>query len=289
MTTRITVRGWYPSNVRLPVCKALRQCLAEDIGTDPREQGAAAAGAPQDCPRSPSVKTWMLPCFIRGVSCGGRRDVSPGVGGSQSGSAVGASKLMLSKRYDLDNSSSSSLNLGSGGWSDGNLMPEEGAPLAKPDEDGVAPLALFGEELAILEGFWPGSHNVTLLSRFVTVPLTGLTFNPWSTPPRRSILGTGWGSNQVQDLLQRFLGVWIPVSGWVLAVPQLEALSLICVIKQDRTGLCSIVAHAQVSARYPHHVSGGAHLQSLEGCGRASNGGQHCSSSHAGIRQISLC
>jgi hypothetical protein len=90
---------------------------------------------------------------IRGVSYGGSRGVSLGVGGSGSGSAAGASKLLLSKRYDLDDSSSSSSNLGSGGRSDDDSMPEEGAPLAKPDKDGVAPLALFGEELAILEGF----------------------------------------------------------------------------------------------------------------------------------------
>jgi hypothetical protein len=57
----IAARGWYPSNVSLPVCKALRQCLAVDIGMDPREEGAAAAGAPQDHPRSPTVTTWMLP------------------------------------------------------------------------------------------------------------------------------------------------------------------------------------------------------------------------------------
>jgi hypothetical protein len=57
----IAARGWYPSDVRLPVRKALRLCLAEDVGMDPREEGAAAAGASQDCLRSPNVTTWMLP------------------------------------------------------------------------------------------------------------------------------------------------------------------------------------------------------------------------------------
>ncbi len=82
---------------------------------------------------------------IRGVSRGEQRGVSLVGGGSHSKNAAGASKLVLSKRYGLDDSSSSSSNLGSGGWSDDNSMAEEGASLAKPDKDGVTPLVLFGE------------------------------------------------------------------------------------------------------------------------------------------------
>jgi hypothetical protein len=90
---------------------------------------------------------------IQGVSHGEQRGVSLVGGGSCSGITAGASKLVLSKRYDLDNSSSSSLNLGSGRWSNEDSMAEESASLAKPDEDGVAPLALFGEvaEIALLD------------------------------------------------------------------------------------------------------------------------------------------
>jgi hypothetical protein len=90
-----------------------------------------------------------------------------------------------SKRYDLDDYSSSSLNSGSGRWLDDDSMPEEGAPLAKPDKDGVVPLVLFGEELVIFEGFCPGSHVITLLSRFKTVHFVGdwlvyLQFAHWA-------------------------------------------------------------------------------------------------------------
>jgi hypothetical protein len=116
---------------------------------------------------------------IWGISCGEQRGVSPIGGGSCSGNAAWASKLMLSKRYNLDDTSSSSLNSGSGRWSNEDSMAEEGASFVKPDEDGVASLALFcevmeidpfyKEELVILKGFWPGLHDVNLLSWFVTL------------------------------------------------------------------------------------------------------------------------